>query len=89
VIDRRDANRPLVRRAQFLTRVAAIVLPVLAGAPAVHAQSILRTPSLNIGPRLPAITSGATARINPNIAGSVGPMAPIFAPMSAPISASG
>jgi subtilisin family serine protease len=84
VIDRRDANRPLVRRAQFLTRVAAIVLPVLAGAPAVHAQSILRTPSLNIGPRLPAITSGATTRINPNIAGSVARNGPNIRPNVSP-----
>jgi subtilisin family serine protease len=72
VIDCRGANHSWVRRARLLTLFAAAVLPVLVGAPAVHAQSIMRTPSLNIGPRLPAITSGATARINPNIAGSVG-----------------
>jgi subtilisin family serine protease len=36
-----------------------------AGAPAAHAQSIMRSPNLNIGPRI--------SRINPNIAGRVNP----------------
>ena len=51
--------------------MAAVAL-FLVGAPAVQAQSILRTPNLNIGPRLPAVTSGAATRVNPNVAGSVG-----------------
>jgi subtilisin family serine protease len=38
-----------------------------AGGPAVHAQSIMRSPNLNIGPRI--------SRINPNIAGRVNPTA--------------
>jgi Subtilase family len=41
------------------------VAAMLAGGAAVHAQSIMRSPNLNIGPRI--------SRINPNIAGRVNP----------------
>jgi subtilisin family serine protease len=36
---------------------------------AVHAQSIMRSPSINIGSRVPTINSTVAPRINPNIAG--------------------
>jgi hypothetical protein len=76
MVNHRDASRPLVRRAAVLTLIAAaiplICLDALVGAPVAHAQSIMRTPSLNIAPRLPTITPSAGARISPNIAGSVG-----------------
>jgi Subtilase family len=72
----RDASRAVARRAIVTLIAAALPLvcvgALLVGAPAVHAQSIMRTPNLNIGPRVPAITSGATSRISPNIAGAVG-----------------
>jgi subtilisin family serine protease len=87
VINCRDPNHRFARRAAFVMPIAAVaplilaaaLLGMIVGAPAVHAQSILRTPNLNIGPRLPAISSGATARINPNIAGSVGRNSPKIA----------
>src|ERR1700744_2926029 len=51
-------------------KVAAVALALMAAAvlgcveaPAVHAQSIMRSPSFNIGPRI--------TRINPNITGRV------------------
>jgi hypothetical protein len=37
----------------------------------VHAQSIMRTPSFNIGPRITRINPNVGARVNPNIAGRV------------------
>jgi len=88
VSNRRDSKRPFARHPSFLRLIAAAVplvfvggfLGMFLGAPAVRAQSILRTPNLNIGPRLPAITSGATTRINPNIAGSVGRNGPNVRP---------
>src|SRR5258708_14057892 len=39
----------------------------------------MRRPSLNIGPRVPAITSGAAARIAPNVAGWAGRIGPNIA----------
>jgi subtilisin family serine protease len=80
MVNHRDAIRPRLRRAAVLTLIAA-ALPLICldvsidaflGAPAAQAQSIMRMPSLNIGPRIPTITPSAGARINPNIAGSVG-----------------
>ena len=38
--------------------------------PAVHAQSIMRTPNLNVGSRMPTINPTVTPRINANIAGA-------------------
>jgi subtilisin family serine protease len=37
----------------------------------VHAQSIMRSPSINIGARIPSINPTVAPRINPNIAGRV------------------
>jgi hypothetical protein len=84
MVNHRDAIRALARRAAVLTLIAAAVplisldvfLDAFVGAPEAHAQSIMRTPSLNIAPRVPTITSSTAARINPNIAGSVGRSGP-------------
>src|SRR6202166_1374378 len=38
----------------------------------VHAQSIMRSPSINISSRIPSINPTVTTRVNPNIAGRVG-----------------
>ncbi len=37
--------------------------------PAAHAQSIMRTPNLNIDTRIPTINPNVAPRIDPNIAG--------------------
>ena len=48
--------------------LSAALLPLLAfAASAVHAQSVMRTPNLNVGSRVPTINAVAP-RINPNIA---------------------
>ena len=48
--------------------LSAAILPLMAlCASAVHAQSIMRTPNLNVGSRVPTINP-TTPRINPNIA---------------------
>jgi subtilisin family serine protease len=75
VTSRRDAN-PLFARRRLPLLIAGmrplVLAAMLLGAPLVHAQSILRTPNVNIGPRLPVITPGAATRVNPTVAGSVG-----------------
>jgi hypothetical protein len=58
------------RRGVLALSVAALPFVYLDGA-AVHAQSIMRSPNLNIGARIPAVVPSVTPRINPNIAGSV------------------
>ncbi|WP_430642539.1 S8 family serine peptidase [Bradyrhizobium paxllaeri] len=56
------------------TRRAALILPaallplIAAAASPVHAQSIMRTPNLNVGVRTPTINPTVTPRINPTIA---------------------
>ena len=55
------------RRAALI--LSAAFLPLLAfAASAVHAQSIMRTPNLNVGARTPSINPTITPRINPTIA---------------------
>ena len=55
------------RRAALI--LSAALLPLMAfAASAVHAQSIMRTPNLNIGARTPTINPTVTPRINPTIA---------------------
>src|SRR5947208_7139528 len=50
--------------------LAAAVLPLAAfGGSAVHAQSIMRTPTLHIDSRVTTINPTVTPRVNPNIAG--------------------
>ena len=63
--------RRMTRRAAML--LAAAVLPfALPGTAAVHAQSIMRTPSLHIDSRIPSINPTVAPRINPTIAGRGG-----------------
>jgi hypothetical protein len=64
------ANWRITSRAALALTTAALLFASLAGA-AVHAQNFMRSPNLNIGARVPAITPTVTPRINPNIAGSV------------------
>ena len=55
------------RRAALI--LSAALLPLMAfAASAVHAQSIMRTPNLNVGARTPTINPTVTPRINPTIA---------------------
>src|ERR1700682_1532844 len=58
------------RRAVLALSVAALPFGYLDGA-MVHAQSIMRSPNLNIGARIPSITATVAPRINPDIAGRV------------------
>jgi hypothetical protein len=66
-----EVNRRIAGRSAAAALVAAAVALIPLGAPAVHAQSLMRTPNLNIGSRIPNITTtpNVTARINPNVAG--------------------
>jgi len=59
--------RSKTRRAALALTVAALPLACLDGA-SVYAQSIMRSPNLNIGSRIPSINSTVTPRIDPNIA---------------------
>jgi len=59
--------RSKARRAALALTVAASPFVGLDGA-AVHAQSIMRSPNLNIGSRIPSINSTVMPRIDPNIA---------------------
>jgi subtilisin family serine protease len=61
-----------VNRRMTTRRVASILsvalLPLIAsGAAVVHAQSIMRTPNLNVGSRVPTINPTVAPRINPTI----------------------
>ena len=58
------------RRAVLALSVAALPFGYLDGATA-HAQSIMRSPNLNIGARIPSINPTVAPRINPDIAGRV------------------
>ena len=55
------------RRAALILSAAFVPLMAFA-ASAVHAQSIMRTPNLNVGARTPTINPTMTPRINPTIA---------------------
>src|ERR1700704_3086939 len=59
--------RSKARRAALALTVAALPFACLDGA-SVYAQSILRSPNLNIGSRIPSINSTVMPRIDPNIA---------------------
>src|SRR5882757_8512039 len=59
--------RSKTRRAALALTVAALPFVCLDGA-SVHAQSIMRSPNLNIGSRIPSINSTVMPRIDPNIA---------------------
>jgi hypothetical protein len=58
------------RRATLALSVAAWPFGYLDGA-TVHAQSIMRSPNLNIGARIPSINPTVAPRVNPAIAGRV------------------
>jgi hypothetical protein len=49
--------------------VAVAAMVTCSGGPVAHAQSIMRSPSFNIGPRISRINPNIGARVNPNIAG--------------------
>ena len=58
------------RRAVLALSVAALPFVYLDGA-TVHAQSIMRSPNLNIGARIPSINPTVAPRVNPDMAGRV------------------
>ena len=60
--------RMKAQRAALALIIAALPFAYLDG-PAVHAQSIMRSPNLNIGSRIPSINPTMGPRIDPNIAG--------------------
>jgi hypothetical protein len=66
-----EVNSRIAGRGAAAAPIAVAIALILLGAPAVHAQSIMRTPNLNIGSRTPNLTAtpNVTARINPNVAG--------------------
>ena len=66
-----SANRRMTARRVALALTAA-ALP-LAGldAPAIHAQNIMRSPTISVQSRIPSINPNVGPRINPNIAGAV------------------
>ena len=61
--------RMKARRAALVS-MAALPLAYLGGS-VVHAQNIMRSPSINISSRIPSINPTVTTRVNPNIAGRV------------------
>src|SRR5260370_29385186 len=61
--------RMKARRAALAVAVAALPSAFFGGS-AVHAQSIMRSPNLNIQSRIPTINPTVTPRIDPNIAGT-------------------
>jgi hypothetical protein len=66
MVNHRDINRSAARRiTAVLTLIAAAVPLVCFSAPTVHAQNMMRSPNLNIGPRVPSIST--VARSGPNI----------------------
>ncbi|WP_376712062.1 S8 family serine peptidase [Bradyrhizobium hereditatis] len=66
VHDRESWRLKILRAAGMLS---AALLPLIAFGPSeVHAQSIMRTPSLNVGARVPTISPTVTPRINPALA---------------------
>jgi hypothetical protein len=64
MVDDGANRRIIVTRAVLALTAAAGLFASFAG-PAVQAQSIMRTPNLNIAPRLPRINPNVGARVNP------------------------
>jgi len=62
----RGVNWPRMTRRAALVIAAAVPL-ALSGGPAVHAQNMMRTPSLHIDSRLPTINPTVAPRVNPNL----------------------
>jgi subtilisin family serine protease len=67
MIHNRVSWRVKARRAALALVAAALPLACLGG-PAVHAQSIMRMPNINVAPRVPSINPAVSPRIDPNIA---------------------
>ena len=64
-----DGPNWLIKTRRAALILSAAFLPLMAfAASAVHAQSIMRTPNLNVGARTPTINPTVTPRINPTIA---------------------
>ena len=64
---------PVNRRIKTAVTVAAVLLPLAClGGSLVHAQSIMRSPSLHIDSRVSTINPVIAPRVNPNIAGRAG-----------------
>ncbi len=68
MLDNRSDWRIKIRHAALVLTTAALPFAALGGA-AVYAQSIMRSPNLNIDSRVPAFSPTVTPRIDPNIAG--------------------
>jgi len=65
---------PANRRIKTAVALTAVLLPLAAFAgSSVHAQSIMRTPTLHIDSRVPTINPTVAPRVNPNIAGRANP----------------
>jgi len=62
--------RRTARRAALALTAAALPLACL-DAPAIHAQNIMRSPTISVQSRIPSINPNVGPRINPNIAGAV------------------
>jgi subtilisin family serine protease len=73
VHDRANWRMKTLRAATALSAVASLF--AFLDAPALHAQSIMRTPNLNIESRVPTINPTVAPRIDPNIAGRTGNIA--------------
>jgi subtilisin family serine protease len=71
VVNDRAKWRTKARDAALALTATAAAMVACSDGSAVHAQSIMRTPSLNIGPRITRINPNVGARVNPNIAGRV------------------
>jgi subtilisin family serine protease len=65
-------NRRIIATRGMLALIAAWLLASFAGA-AVQAQSIMRSPSINVAPRLPHINPSLAARVNPSAGSRVNP----------------
>src|SRR5579862_5916577 len=63
------ANWRKKMRCAVVALTTAAVSFVCLGGRMVHAQSIMRSPNLNIGPRVPSIHPNLGPRIAPNVAG--------------------
>ncbi len=68
MVQDRASWRVKMRRGALVSTVAALAFAYLGGS-AVQAQSIMRSPNLNIQPRIPTINPTVVPRIDPNIAG--------------------
>src|SRR5580704_1519132 len=61
--------RMTARRVALALTAAALPLAGL-DAPAIHAQNIMRSPTISVQSRIPSINPNVGPRINPNIAGA-------------------